>query len=90
MSRRGRPGNRDRLQAVVLRKQGRALWKIVRVMGRRVSTVHRRPSKVERKGLDGGMHLWIIKFAGRSRSIGQKFEVNLYLSVYTEFLCNVY
>lgn len=28
-----RPGNRDKLQAVVLRKQDRAFWKVARVMG---------------------------------------------------------
>ena len=54
MYRRERPGkSRDRLQAAVLRKQGRALWKIARIMGRGVSTTHRWLSRMEREGPDG-------------------------------------
>ena len=40
--RREPPGkSRDRLQAAGLRKRGRTLGKIARIMGRSVSTVHR-------------------------------------------------
>lgn len=51
---RERPGkSRDRLQAAILRKQGRTLWKIARVMGRGISTIHRWLSRMEREGPDG-------------------------------------
>ena len=52
--RRERPGKSgDRLQAAVLRKLGRTLEKITRIMERGVSTVHRWLSRMEREGLDG-------------------------------------
>ena len=54
MYRRERPGkSRDRLQAAILRKQGRTLGKIARVMGRGVGTIHRWLSRMEREGPDG-------------------------------------
>ena len=54
MHRREPPGkSRERLQAAVLRKQGRMLEKIARVMGRGVSTIHRWLSRMEREGPDG-------------------------------------
>ena len=54
MYRRERPGkSRDRLQAAILRKQGRTLGKIARVMGRGASAVHRWLSRMEREGPDG-------------------------------------
>ena len=54
MYRRERPGkSRDRLQAAILRKQGRTLGKTARVMGRGVSTIHRWLSRMEREGPDG-------------------------------------
>ena len=41
MHRRERPGkSRDKLQAAVLRKRDRTLWKMIRIMGRGVSTAH--------------------------------------------------
>ena len=43
----------DRLQAAGLRKRGRTLGKIVRIMGCGVSTAHRWLSGMEREGLDG-------------------------------------
>ena len=52
--RREPPGkSRDRLQAAGLRKRGRALGMIARIMGRSVSTVHRWLSRMGREGLDG-------------------------------------
>ena len=54
MYRRERPGKfRDRLQAAVLRKQGRTLEKIASVTGRGISTTYRWLSKMEREGPDG-------------------------------------
>ena len=54
MYRRECPGkSRDRRQAAILRKQGRTLERIARVMGRGVSTTHRWLSRMEREGLDG-------------------------------------
>ena len=43
----------DRLQAAGLRKRGRTLGKIVRIMGCGVSTTHWWLSRMEREGLDG-------------------------------------
>ena len=55
MYRRERPGkSRDRLQAAVLRKRGRTLWKIARVMGRGVSTIHRWLSRMSVKARMAG------------------------------------
>ena len=52
--RREHPGkSRDRLKAAVLRKRGRTLGKIARIIGRGVGTVHRWLSRMEREGLDG-------------------------------------
>lgn len=54
MYRRERPGrSRDRLQAAILRKRGRTLEGIARIMGRDISTAHRWLSRMGREGPDG-------------------------------------
>ncbi len=44
--------SKDRLQAVVLRKRGRVLKDIARILGRGISTIYRWLYRMERKGLE--------------------------------------
>ena len=54
MHRRECPGkSRDRLQAAVLRKQGRTLKGIAYIVGRGICTIHRWLSRMECEGLEG-------------------------------------
>ena len=55
MYRRERPDrSRDRLQAAILRKRGRTLERIARIMGRSISTTHRWLSRWSAKGRTAG------------------------------------
>ena len=54
MHKRERPGrSRDRLQAAVLRKRGRTLEGIAKIMRRWASTIHRWLHRMDREGLEG-------------------------------------
>lgn len=72
---RERPGkSRDRLQAAVLRKQGRMLERIARVMGRGISTARRRLSGMKREGPDGRHD---VERPGRPRLLSPEQEKSI-------------
>jgi len=72
MYRHERPGkSRDRLQAAVLRKRGKMLEEIAKIMGRWASTIHRWLSRMEREGPEGRRD---AKSPGRPRPLNAEQE----------------